>query len=94
MDMAFLRGAERILAQDEPVRIDHAILVASLAAQREAHAIVHRLAPAPASTTVAVPCPEEPMVELLLGGPGWRQALSAQRGCFSRAEAGRRINGP
>jgi hypothetical protein len=37
---------------------------------------------------------EEPLVELLVGGPCRRQALFIQRGCFSRAEAGRRINVP
>jgi hypothetical protein len=91
MDMAFLRRAKRMLVQDQPVRIDHSILVAALAAQREAHAgpPIRLYRPAALDSQGG----EEPMVELLLGGPGWRRALWAQRGCFSRAEAGRRVNG-
>ena len=91
MDMAFLRRAQRMLVQHQPARIDHAILIAALAAEREAHGAPIRLH-LPAAPETA--CGEEPMVELLIGGPGWRQALWAQRGCFSRAEAGRRVNGP
>ena len=84
MDMAFLHRAERMLGSSQPVRIEHRVLVAALSAQRDAQP-----RRAPAGT-----CRDEPMVELLLGGPGWKRALSAQRGCFSRAEAGRRINDP
>ena len=89
MDMAFLHRAERMLALGEPARIDHSILVATLAAQRKAQLA---MAVRTESTIAAQPPGEEPLVELVLGGPLWRQALSAQRGCFSRAEAGRRIN--
>ena len=90
MDMAFLRRAESLLTP-QPARIEHRLLVATLAAQREARAEL-----AASGTPAAMPAAgrDEPMVELLLGGPGWRRALSAQRGCFSRAEAGRRVNGP
>ena len=91
MDMAFLRRAERMLA-DQPARIDHAILVAALAAQREANG--RAAVRASVAATLEAGRGEEPMVELLLGGPSWRQALWAQRGCFSRAEAGRRVNVP
>jgi hypothetical protein len=35
---------------------------------------------------------DDPLVELLVAGPRWREAASRQRGCFSRAEAGRRVN--
>ena len=92
MDMSFLYRAERMLVATQPVRIEHQVLVATLSAQREAHASL-------AGRSAAAPAPagqrrDEPMVELLLGGPGWKKALSAQRGCFSRAEAGRRINVP
>ncbi|MDQ4087519.1 MAG: hypothetical protein M3177_05865 [Pseudomonadota bacterium] len=91
MDMAFLQRAERMLARGEPVRIDHAIFIATLAAQRQATVTIH-LQVHPTSSRDREPA-EEPLVELLIGGPSWRQALRAQRGCFSRAEAGRRING-
>ena len=91
MDMAFLRRAERILEEREPLRLDHELLLAALSAQHQAIAAgrpqpVGR--PAPAAGTE-----DDPLVELLLAGPRWREAASRQRGCFSRAEAGRRING-
>ena len=92
MDMAFIRRAERMLAPERPVRLDHTILVATLSAQREAQAVVLAGARLVAEADPLVP--DEPMVELLLAGPRWRQAISAQRGCFSRAEAGRRVNAP
>jgi hypothetical protein len=88
MDMAFLHRADRMLAHGEPARIDHSMLVATLAAQRQAQAAI-RTRPA---AVAAYPPSDEPLVELLLGGPSRHQALAAQRGCFSRAEAGRKIN--
>lgn len=84
--MGFLRRAERLLARDRAARFDHEMLVAALATRRHVEAC--SVAP-PADEPV-----EEPLVELLLAGPDWRRALSAQCGCFSRAEAGRRVNDP
>ena len=92
MDMAFLRRAARILEEREPLRLDHQLLVAALAAQQSAAGRDNSRqeeAPAPAA-----PRDEEPLIEVLLAGPRWREAATRQRGCFSRAEAGRRINGP
>ncbi|HEX8642151.1 MAG TPA: hypothetical protein VF704_13485 [Allosphingosinicella sp.] len=89
MDMAFLDRAERMLALGEPARIDHSILLATLAAQRRENGS-HGVSIEAAVTGGALD--EEPLIELVLAGPTWRQALAAQRGCFSRAEAGRRIN--
>jgi len=90
MDMAFLRRAERMFADERPVQLDHATLLAALAARRSASGEA-RVEARVAAAVVARG--EQPLVELLLGGPRWRQALSAQQGCFSRAEAGRRLNG-
>lgn len=87
--MAFQRRAERMLAARHVARLDHAMLIASISA--------HHPAP-PALAKIAIvdpggPAVEDPLVELLLAGPHWRRAVSAQHGCFSRAEAGRRVNG-
>ncbi len=90
MDMAFLRRAERMLAYRHAARLDHSILIATLAAQQST--IVAARVQVHASAGAARRCEDDPLIELLLAGPGWRQALRAQRGCFSRAEAGRRIN--
>jgi len=88
--MAFLRPAERLPAGGESVPIDHSILIASLAAQRQFQAPRRGVDRAKAGAREAAL--EEPLIELLLAGPAWRQAVAAQRGCFSRAEAGRRLN--
>jgi len=82
MDMAFLRRAERMLVPHAPARLDHAVLLASLDARRAVR---------PASPSIDETI-EEPLIELLLSGGAWRGAVSAQCGCFNRAEAGRRFN--
>ena len=92
MDMAFLRRAERILEEREPLRLDHQLLLAALSAQQTA--VVRARARGAAGQMKVSPREEDPLIELLLAGPRWREAATRQRGCFSRAEAGRRINGP
>ena len=95
MDMAFLRRAERILEEREPIRLDHALLMAALSVQQSA--IVsgrpRQARPERARPPCAVLLEDDPLIELLLAGPRWREAATRQCGCFSRAEAGRRING-
>ena len=92
MDMAFLRRAERILEEREPIRLDYSLLVAALSAQ---HSAISAARPRSLAQPPRVAAAEDdPLIELLLGGPRWREAATRQRGCFSRAEAGRRINGP
>ncbi len=88
MDMGFLRRAERMLARDRVAQLDHEMLVTTLATRRQVEALIVQPSPAEPDSV------EDPLVELLLAGPDWRRALSAQRGCFSRAEAGRRVNDP
>jgi hypothetical protein len=89
MDMAFLRRAERILEEREPVRLDHQLLIAALAAQQTATA----RARVTVSRVHVGPREEDPMIEVLLAGPRWREASLRQRGCFNRAESGRQSNG-
>ena len=89
MDMAFLRRAERMLDARQAARIEHEVLIATLAAQQSAGAVTRQACRSALRSAAA----EEPLVELLLAGPGWRRAASVQRGCFSRAEAGRQFNG-
>jgi hypothetical protein len=90
MDMGFLRRAERMLTRERVARIDHEMLVAALATRRQVEV---GNAGASSMEPPAEPV-QEPLVELVLAGPDWRRALSAQGGCFSRAEAGRRVNDP
>lgn len=83
MDIAFLRRSQCLLDRAGPARLDHALLQATLAACRAAKG------------RASQPCSigEEPLVELVIAGAGWRQAAMRQRGCFNRAEAGRDRNG-
>jgi len=82
MDVAFLQRARRMLGESAPAPLDHGLLLAALAGRARA--------PVP-DVAAAI---EEPLVELLTGGPDWRRAARAQGGCFSRAEAGRGRNAP
>ena len=66
------------------------LLMAALAAQQLAVAARRER---PDGQSAAGGGEDDPLIELILAGPGWRRAASRQRGCFSRAEAGRRING-
>jgi len=85
MDMAFLRRAGRLLDERRAAPLDHSVL---LAAQRSARATAST--PEPPAPALAE---SDALAEILLGGPGWRKAVRAQRGSFSRAEAGRQVNG-
>jgi hypothetical protein len=90
MDVAFLLRAGRLLAEPQPAKLDYTLLIAALEAQRSTGAIVS-FGPRTSKARNGW-AEEEALVELLLAGPGWRQAASEQQGCFSRTEAGRRIN--
>ena len=92
MDMAFLRRAERMLEERQPLRLDHNLLVAAVCAQQTA--IVAARAQSVTVPLRAEAIDDDPLIEVLLAGPRWREAATRQKGCFSRAEAGRRINAP
>jgi hypothetical protein len=89
MDMAFLRRAERMLDERRAAPLDHSILLAAMAAARSNRA----LAAAPSQIGESVMAEGDAIAEIILAGPRWRKAVSAHRGSFSRAEAGRRVNG-
>jgi hypothetical protein len=81
--MDFPHRAERMLASEQPALFDFDLLLAALAAQQGTSG-----EPAPVPRTEC----GEPLVEVVLAGPRWREAAAEQGGCFSRAEAGRRVN--
>jgi len=81
MDLSFFRRAEQRFASRTPADLDFDMLVATLRAQREASPAATAPAPAPA------PRFADPIAEILLAGPGWREAVAAQRGCFNPAVA-------
>lgn len=77
MDLSFFRRAEQRFASRTPARLDFGLLVAALRSQREA-------GPA-ALSRAAAPAPRfaDPIAEILLAGPAWREAVAAQGGCFN-----------
>ncbi len=84
MDLSFFRRAEQRFSSRAPARLDFGMLVATL---RTRHAA------GPASSLRAdasIPAPSfcDPIAEILLAGPAWREAVAAQRGCFNPAFAG------
>ena len=86
MDESFQLGAKRLRDESRPAPLDHAMLTAALAAQRAANGVTCAVA-----HDTAAP-PFDPLTEILLAGPRWRQAASAQSGCFNRTEVKRRLN--
>jgi len=80
MDLSFFRRAEQRFASRAPARLDFGMLVATLRTQRDS-------APAASARTVSAPAAAcaDPIAEILLAGPAWREAVAAQRGCFNPA---------
>jgi hypothetical protein len=81
MDLSFFRRAEQRFASRTPARLDFGMLIATLRSQREAGPAAPAAASAPAERFA------DPIAEILLAGPGWREAVAAQRGCFNPAYA-------
>jgi hypothetical protein len=81
MDLSFFRRAEQRFASRAPAGLDYGMLVATLRAQRDSTPMATARPPAPEASVA------DPIAEILLGGPAWREAVSAQRGCFNPAFA-------
>lgn len=75
MDLSFFRRAEQRFASRAPARLDFGMLVATLRSQSEER-------PA-APVRAAAPRFADPIAEILLAGPAWREAVAAQGGCFN-----------
>ncbi|HEV2816355.1 MAG TPA: hypothetical protein VGW40_03925 [Allosphingosinicella sp.] len=87
MDESFRFRARRLLDGSEPAPLEYGLLKAALAAQAAA-------SEAARAQARAAPPPAEPIGEIVLAGSAWKEAASAQRGCFNRAEVRRRLNVP
>jgi hypothetical protein len=88
MDLGFLRRAEARFASRTAAPPDFALFLAALAARQAASPAVRAQGPVGKVRAVA-----EPLVELLCGGPLWREARTAQRGAFHPGLARqRRVN--
>ncbi len=89
MDETFQLRARRLLGKRQAAALDYSMLTAALAAQRAAFAAQQ---PRERADGCAARAGGDPLTEILLAGPDWQGAASAQRGCFNRAESIRRRN--
>ncbi len=90
MDLGFFRSRDRFVGR-HAARLDYGVLVASLEAVQATSAAAR--AEVSAAALGAEPGPsQDPLVELVLGGAGWREAIVAQGGCFSPPLARNRGN--
>jgi hypothetical protein len=83
MDLSFFRRAEQRFASRAPAGLDFGMLVATLRTQRDSAPAASARAGAPDPATSLA----DPIAEILLAGPDWREAVAAQRGCFNPAFA-------
>ena len=82
MDLNFFRRAEQRFASRTAAPLEFGLLVAMLQTRQAASMTARAQA-----LWSAAPRIEDPLVELLLGGPLWRRAVAAQTGCFNPAYA-------
>ena len=83
MDLSFFRR-DASFAGRTAARLDYGVLVATLATMQSASAAARAVAGLGEGSVISR---HRPLVELLLGGPGWRDAVAAQGGCFNPAQA-------
>ena len=85
MDLESLRHAATGFEGSTPASLDYGVLVATLeaiqASTPTARTEVVRTAPEP------VTAPAQPLVEIILGTPAWRDAVAVQGGSFNPARA-------
>ncbi len=85
MDLSFFRRAQTRFARGAAARLDYGVLVATLEAMQSSSAAARAVRGL--SVEGASPLQQVALVELLLGGPNWREALLAQGGSFNRGQA-------
>ena len=88
MDLGFFRRAETRFAGRSAARLDYGVLIASLDAHQSASATARAVRSC--AGRGAVDLGRDPVVELILGGPAWREAIEAQGGSFNRPLARQR----
>jgi hypothetical protein len=84
MDLNFFRRGRTGFAGSAPARLDYGMLVATLAAIQSATATAraeHRCAVA------GLPARRDALLDLILGGSGWREAIALQGGSFNPGAA-------
>jgi hypothetical protein len=86
MDLGFVRRAEARFASRAAAHPDFGMLLAALAIQQGASAAVRAQARCAIGSPVA-----DPLVEILLRRPRWREARAALRGSFHPRLARQRV---
>jgi hypothetical protein len=90
MDLGFFLNRERFVRRSA-ARVEYRVLVATLEAMQTATAAAR--AEVVANREGSDPgVGQDPLVELVLGGSAWRDAIVAQGGCFHAAHARNRGN--
>lgn len=74
MDPGFFHRGDRVPANWLPARLDYSVLVATLGALQCSAQI----------RSTFCTSEQDPLVELLTAGPGWRDAIPLQAGSFNR----------
>jgi hypothetical protein len=86
MDLGFFRRGLPNAARHSPAGLDYGVLTATLQAYQAAS-----LTARTQKRSIALPaCEQDALVEILLGGPRWREAVDAQGGSFNAAWASAR----
>jgi hypothetical protein len=81
MDLSFFRNAQTRFASRSAARLDYRVLVATLEALQSSTATARSIRGLGAEgETDPI---NDGLVELILGGGGWREAIVAQRGSFN-----------
>lgn len=87
MDLSYFRRTQTRFASRSAAHLDYGVLVATLDAIQATSAAARALRSLRSEASmVAAP---NPLVEILLGGPCWREAIEAQGGAFNRVQARR-----
>ena len=84
MDLGFFRRG--IPQGDMSAQLDYRLLTTSLQAYQTTSATARAEAKGQAGAAAAA-CPQDALVEILLGGPRWREAVDEQGGSFNASRA-------
>jgi hypothetical protein len=85
MDLSFFQRRQASFASRSAARLDYGVLVASLDAMQAASPSARALRSFGCEAGAAPGA--NPLVEIILGGPRWREAIPAQSGSFNPAYA-------
>ena len=86
MDLGFFRRGMPAARDGAAAQLDYRLLTAALQAYQSASPAARAQMEDSGGLTLSG---RSPLVEILLGGPGWKEAVRAQKGSFNAAWIGR-----